>query len=233
MRFVTHESESRTEHAVGAKHNNLCPDPKLYKLGSGHKLYAAAAESRSTLAHVRALAIGVLVAVAAMACKDKQPQQSPAPTAPAAPAPSTTPAGTAPTGSGATAATDERPKEATAPRQPLGDPLSLEDAAKVIPALAGKEILPLRQTSDKRQVHATWCLDGTSADDVAKQVGKQMAQVGFKELSIRGDARKAGVQGARDGFRMSMIISASSAANCPAPQHYFGSATIFREPPPP
>jgi hypothetical protein len=27
---------------------------------------------------------------------------------------------------------------------------------------------------------------------------------------------------------MSMIVSGSTAATCPAPQHYFASATIFR-----
>jgi hypothetical protein len=27
-----------------------------------------------------------------------------------------------------------------------------------------------------------------------------------------------------------MIVSASSAANCPAPKHYFASATVFRKP---
>jgi len=170
------------------------------------------------------IALALLVALSA--CKDKA---TPTPSPPPPPTPSAAPAPT--TGSAAGSAQEARPQEATASKQPLGDPLSTDEAAKVIPKLEGaKEILPLRQTSDKRQVHATWCIDGTGADDVAKTVGKQMAAAGYKDLSIRGDAKKAGVQGTRDGFRMSMIVSASSAANCPAPQHYFGSATVFREP---
>jgi len=104
----------------------------------------------------------------------------------------------------------------------------VEEAAKVIPSFTWKMILPLKQTSDGRQVHGTWCMDGTGAEDVAKTVGQQMAQSGYTALSIRGDAKKAGVQGDRDGYRMSMIVSASSAANCPAPQHYFASATVFK-----
>jgi hypothetical protein len=167
-------------------------------------------------------AIAVLLAV--IACKDKQaaaPASTPAPT-PATPHTATADASAART-------PDTTPKAPTERDAPLGEPLSIEDAAKAIPKLAGKEILPLRQTSDKRQVHATWCLDGESADDVAKAVGRQMAEAGYKNLAIRGDAKKAGVQGERDAFRMSMIVSASSAANCPAPKHYFASATIFRQ----
>jgi hypothetical protein len=167
----------------------------------------------------------LVLAVVLVACKDKSAKQSPT-----APVPAPSPASQASSGSGSSAVAEEKPSAPTAARQPVGDPLTTEDAAKILPKLAGKEILPLRQTSDKRQVHATWCLDGTGADDVAKQVGKLMAVAGFKELAIRGDARKSGVQGTRDGFRMSMIVSASSAANCPAPEHYFASATIFREP---
>jgi hypothetical protein len=98
----------------------------------------------------------------------------------------------------------------------------------MLPAITSKQILPLKPTSDGRQVHATWCMDGSGAEDVARQVGQLMAKAGYTALSIRGDAKKAGVQGDRDGYRMSMIVSASSAANCPAPQHYFASATIFK-----
>jgi hypothetical protein len=121
-----------------------------------------------------------------------------------------------------------RPSLPTPAQAPLGDPLSIDDAAKVLPALDGKQILALKQTSDRRQVHGTWCLDGDGADDVARKVGRAMADARFQDISLRGDARKAGVQGDRDGFRMSMIVSASSAASCPAPKHYFASATIFR-----
>ncbi len=98
----------------------------------------------------------------------------------------------------------------------------------MLPAITAKEILALKQTSDGRQVHGTWCMDGDGAEDVAKQVGKLMADAGYTALSIRGDAKKAGVQGDKDGYRMSMIVSGSTAATCPAPQHYFASATIFR-----
>ena len=170
-----------------------------------------------------AITLAVLAALVGAACKDKQPAPSAQSVAPA----------TAPTAPIDAAPRPElaRPSEATAPREPLGEPLSVEDAAKVIPALAtGKEILPLRQTSDKRQVHATWCLDGDGADEVAKDVGRQMAAAGFANLAIRGEAKKAGVQGDKDGFHLSMIVSASSAANCPAPKHYFASATVFRKP---
>ncbi len=170
-----------------------------------------------------AVTVAVWLASSLAACKDKQ-AAAPAPTAPAP---------SAPIAPADAAARPEvaRPSEATTPREPLGEPLSTEDAAKIIPALAtGKEILPLRQTSDKRQVHATWCLDGETADEVAKDVGRQMSAAGFNNLAIRGEARKAGVQGDKDGFHLSMIVSASSAANCPAPKHYFASATVFRKP---
>jgi hypothetical protein len=163
--------------------------------------------------------VGLLIAVVA-ACKagDKQPVPPPSP---ARSAPVIV----------ADAHLAERPSlptPATEPPPSDGAPLSLEDAAKAVPPLTGKSILPLRQTSDKRQVHATWCLDGDAADEVAREVGRQMATAGYGSLAIRGNARKAGVQGDRDGFRMSMVVSASSAANCPAPKHYFASATIFR-----
>jgi hypothetical protein len=163
-----------------------------------------------------------LILVVVAACKDKPaapPAQAPAPPTPPVPADAEPRPELA------------RPSEPTAPREPLGEPLSIEDAAKIIPALAtGKEILPLRQTTDKRQVHATWCLDGDGADEVARDVGKQMAAAGFRNLAIRGEAKKAGVQGEKNGFYLSMIVSASSAANCPAPKHYFASATVFRKP---
>jgi hypothetical protein len=107
-------------------------------------------------------------------------------------------------------------------------PVSIEEAEKVLPAIVGTQVLGLKQTSDKRQVHATWCIDGEGADGVAKLVARWMADAGYTGLSVRGDARKAGVAGDRDGFRMSMVVSASGAASCAAPQHYFASATIFR-----
>ncbi|HUS29630.1 MAG TPA: hypothetical protein VMZ53_14050 [Kofleriaceae bacterium] len=107
-------------------------------------------------------------------------------------------------------------------------PMQIEDARAVLPKIEGNVILDLKQTSDKRQVHATWCIDGTGADEVAKLVGKWMSDAGYTALSIRGDARKAGVSGDRGEIRLSMVVASSGAANCPAPTHYFASATIFR-----
>lgn len=164
--------------------------------------------------------VATLTTVGAVACKDKQA----AAPAPIAPATTVTP----PDGGNVKKPEAARPSLPTPEPRPVGQPLSVEEAEKIIPPFSSKVILPLKPTSDGRQVHATWCMDGDGAEDVAKHVGQQMAQAGYTALSIRGDAKKAGVQGDRDGFRMSMIVSASSAANCPAPQHYFASATIFR-----
>jgi hypothetical protein len=172
----------------------------------------------------RALAAGVVVisALTFAACKDKK-AAAPAPSAPPGPS-----AATPSPGSAALKPEAARPSLPTPVPPPVGATISVEDAAKVLPAISSKEILPLKPTSDGRQVHATWCMDGSGAEDVARQVGQLMAKAGYTALSIRGDAKKAGVQGDHDGFRMSMVVSASSAANCPAPQHYFASATIFR-----
>jgi hypothetical protein len=108
------------------------------------------------------------------------------------------------------------------------EPMLIEEAKAALPKIEGNVIIDLKQTSDKRQVHATWCIDGSGADEVARLVGKWMADAGYTALSIRGDARKAGVSGDRGTIRLSMVVAASGAANCPAPQHYFASATIFR-----
>ena len=154
----------------------------------------------------------VFVAVLA-ACKDKPQQQKATPPANAP----------APAKEGAPA---QKPSLPAPPPNP--DPVTIEDATKILPNFEGIVILPLKQTSDERQVHGTWCIDGASADGVAKIVGHLMAKAGYTALSIRGDERKAGVTGDRDGFRMSIVISASAAAVCKAPAHYFASATIFR-----
>jgi hypothetical protein len=171
----------------------------------------------------RARVVVVLIAaVTTDACKDKKPAARAAPE-PAAVAPAAPPGG-----SSVPRPEPARPSLPTPVPPPAGQPISVEDAAKILPAISAKEILPLKPTSDGRQVHATWCMDGSGAEDVARQVGQLMAKSGYTALSIRGDAKKAGVQGDREGYRMSMIVSASSAANCPAPLHYFASATIFR-----
>ena len=156
-----------------------------------------------------------LIAIALLAaCKDK-PESKPAS---GNPAPITRPAGSA---------TPKPSLPSMSPSTPA-TPVSIEEAQTVLPPIVGTQVLGLKQTSDKRQVHATWCIDGESADGVARLVAKWMADAGYTGLGVRGDARKAGVSGDRDGFRMSMVVSASGAASCAAPQHYFASATIFR-----
>ena len=170
---------------------------------------------------MRARVAAIVIALAA--CKDKKaaaPLPSPAPRAIPAEAPR----------DAALPPHLDRSPAPTPAKQSLGAPLSIDDAKQALPAIDGKEILALRQTSDKRQVHATWCLDGESADDVARSVGRQLAAAKYTDIAIRGDAKKSGVQGLRDGFQLSMIVSGSSAATCPAPKHYFASATIFRAP---
>jgi hypothetical protein len=119
------------------------------------------------------------------------------------------------------------PEETPVEAKP-GKPISIDEAKAALPSLGGREIIGLKQTSDGRQVHGTWCIDGTSADDVAKQLGHSLAQEKYTALAIRGDARKAGVTGDRGEVRISMVVSASSAAVCAAPVHYFASATIFK-----
>jgi hypothetical protein len=160
----------------------------------------------------------VLVALAlCAACKDKQADK----VAVVSPGPSPTPARTSQD------AAKPAPQAAEPANEPP-EPVTIEDAAAVLPKIEGTVVLALKQTSDKRQVHGTWCIDGTGADDVAKLVGRWMAEASFGDLAIRGDGRKAGVSGDRNGFRMSMVVSASGAASCAAPKHYFASATIFR-----
>lgn len=153
--------------------------------------------------------LALVTLLVAVGCKDKQPATpapTPAPQAPA-PAPVSTPAPT-------------KPAE-------LGPPISVDEARQALPKIDGSVVIDLKQTSDKRQVHGTWCIAGTGADDVAKRVGQAMAAAGYTSLSIRGDARKSGVSGDRSGVRMSMIVGSSGAATCAAPTHYFASATLF------
>jgi hypothetical protein len=154
------------------------------------------------------------------ACKDKKEAPSPttkAPAAPAQPGPKPSlPAESAP------------PNASEAPSAKPSKPITIEEATAALPAIGGTQIIPLKLTSDQQQAHATWCLDGTSADDVAKQVGHTLGAAKYGAITIRGDARKAGAVGERDGIRLSMVVSASSAAVCAAPAHYFASATIFK-----
>jgi hypothetical protein len=163
--------------------------------------------------------VAIAVLALCVACKDKQQAPSPpaktAPAAPAQPGPKPSlPAQAAPPG-------DEPAAKPT-------KPITIQEATAALPQLPGAQIIALKQTSDQQQVHGTWCIDGTSADDVAKQIGHTLAQAKYGALTIRGDARKAGATGDRDGIRISMVVSASSASVCAAPAHYFASATIFK-----
>ena len=168
------------------------------------------------------LRVAVTACLLIVGCKDKQ--QAPAP----ATAPKPAPTQPAPKPS---LPTTETPAAPTAPaEQPArpGKPITVAEATAALPAITSPQIIALKQTSNQEQVHGTWCIDGTSADDVAKQVGHLLAQANYTGLSIRGDAKKAGVSGDREGVRFSMVVSASSAAVCAAPAHYFASATIFK-----
>jgi hypothetical protein len=164
----------------------------------------------------------VLAVLLVCSCKDKKPAvRSVDPSVGSARAP----VGSAPT----TPPRPELPADTNHP--PPGsppEPMQIEEARAALPKIAGTVILDLKQTSDHLQVHGTWCIDGSGADDVAKQVGGWLAEAGYTQLSIRGDERKAGVSGDRGTIRLSMVVAASGAANCAAPQHYFASATIFR-----
>lgn len=169
--------------------------------------------------------IAVLAACVALAsCKDKQENAPAAKTSAARSArerPSL-PGENTPKPPGA-------PTDTTQPVQPRpSKPLAVDDAKTALPAIEGTQILGLKQTEDEAQVHGTWCIDGTSADDVAKKVGGWLEQAGYENVAIRGEARKAGVAAERDGIRFSMVVSASSAQVCAAPAHYFASATLFR-----
>ncbi|HEY5944588.1 MAG TPA: hypothetical protein VIV40_03815 [Kofleriaceae bacterium] len=158
------------------------------------------------------------LAVAPTSCKDKQQGAAPAakPSAGSNAAPTTAPEKPA------------TPAAAEAEQVKPNKPITIAEATAALPAIVGNPIIALKQTSDQQQVHGTWCIDGTSADDVAKQVGHLLAQASYANLTIKGDARKAGVMGDRQGLRFSMVVSASSAAVCAAPAHYFASATIFK-----
>jgi hypothetical protein len=158
---------------------------------------------------------------ALIACKEKQ-EPSRAPTTPASPS-NRGPAPALPGGSAATAPSESPPVE-----RPPVKPISVADAAAALPQIDGRAVIGLKQTSDESQVHGTWCIDGTSADDVAKKLGQTLAQENYGNISIRGDARKAGVAADKGGIRVSMVVSASSASVCQAPAHYFASATVFR-----
>ncbi len=161
------------------------------------------------------------------ACKEKR-QESPAPSTAPGPSPAqpATPKPTLPSEAAEHAAPSA--PAAGSGSAAAGKPITVADATAALPKMPGSEIIALKPTSDQNQVHGTWCIDGTSADDVAKQIGQVLAQASYTNISVRGDEKKAGVAGDRGDIRFSMVVSASSAAVCAAPAHYFASATIYR-----
>ena len=173
---------------------------------------------------MRALAFALLLA----ACKDKTPPP-PAPAAPAVPAAPTAPAAPAVPATSTAPATPTAPAAPALPSSPATlEPITVADATALLPKLDGDAMLPVKTTADGMQAHATWCLAGTAADAVAASLATTMTAAGYTDLATRGDAQKAGVSGERDGVHLSYVISASSAASCRAPGHYFASATLFR-----
>jgi hypothetical protein len=155
---------------------------------------------------VRQVALALLL----VACKDKSAAPASAPATPARPAAPVSPA---------------LPADAAAAAP---QPLSLDDASAHLPKLDSDALIPLRTTADGMQAHATWCLAGPSPEVVAGSLGMKMAAAGYGNLATRGDSYKAGVSGERDDYRLSYVVSASTAANCQAPGHYLASATLFR-----
>lgn len=161
---------------------------------------------------MRSVALLLLLLVA---CKDRNAARQPAP---------------APTPSGSAAPSAPRPPAlAPAPPAPAPEvqPLSDADVAAMLPKLDGDVLIAPKTTADAHQAHATWCVAGTSASGVTAALGTTMTGAGWTHLASRGDERKAGVSGERDGYRLSYVVSASSAANCRAPAHYLVSATLF------
>lgn len=176
----------------------------------------------------RLITLALVATLAMSACKDKQDSaQVPAARTPSTASRGTTPRPSLPTPSPAEEAPAAAPK-AQEPDKPAGPPMEVADAQALLPAIEGTQVIALKQTSDHQQVHGTWCIDGASADDVAHQVAGWLGQAGYTAISTRGDDRKAGVMGDKDGFRFSMVVSGSSAAVCRAPAHYFASATVYR-----
>jgi hypothetical protein len=165
----------------------------------------------------------VVLALAFCACKDKQP----APPATSAPAPAehARDAQSAPH-----AAPPVMPSvpDASGSAAPAPQPITAEDATAAMPKLTGDVMIAAKATADGHQVHGTWCLPGTAADAVVHDLAATLTSAGWADVTTRGDATKAGVSAERDGYRLSYVVSASSAATCRAPGHYLASATMFR-----
>lgn len=119
------------------------------------------------------------------------------------------------------------PKPATA-HAPLAEPIDATTALAKLPELKTDPMIAPVTTADGRQVHGTWCLDGTGADRVMHDLAASLAKAGWTNVTTRGDVTKAGVSAERDGYRASYVVSASTANQCRAPGHYFASLTMFR-----
>jgi hypothetical protein len=117
----------------------------------------------------------------------------------------------------------DAPAPSTAP-----EPLDAKAALAELPALNAAPVIAPVATADGRQVHGTWCLPGTGADGVMRDLAASLTTAGWSNVTTRGDATKAGVSGERDGYRASYVVSASTANQCRAPGHYFASLTMFR-----
>lgn len=159
-----------------------------------------------------------LLALVVCACKGKHaaPPPTPAPAEHAQPAPPIAPPVALPV------------LDASGSAAPEPQPITAEDAVLAMPKLTGDVMLAAKATADGRQVHGTWCLPGSAADAVVHDLAATLTAGGWASVSTRGDATKAGVSAERDGYRLSYVVSASSAATCRAPGHYFASATMFR-----
>jgi hypothetical protein len=105
-------------------------------------------------------------------------------------------------------------------------PVSITRARDLMPAFTADMLIPL-QASSSGQVHATWCMAGTGAADVAKTLMNAMA--GWRDIELRGDELKAGTH---ENVRYSFIVAASSIPSCKSPSHYRVAATIFTAPSP-
>ena len=184
------------------------------------------AAARSVVfARARARLVVLGCALALCACKDKRPAP-PATSAPTpAPAEHARDAQAAPPI--APSITPSVP-DATRSAAPAPQPITAEDAAAAMPKLTGDVMIAAKATADGRQVHGTWCLPGTAADAVVHDLAATLTAAGWADVTTRGDATKAGVSAERDGYRLSYVVSASSAATCRAPGHYLASATMFR-----
>ena len=125
------------------------------------------------------------------------------------------------------------PKPAVTPAPvpaPSPAPVAIDAKAALaeLPAMKTDAFIAPVATADGLQVHGTWCLDGSGADGVVRDLAASLTKAGWTDVTTRGDATKAGVSAERDGYRASYVVSASTANACRAPGHYFASLTMYR-----